>query len=117
MACADDAIFVEVVRCDRAGAHRRRVRLLPGATVADAISASGIALPPAGAQDGPPRIDAGVFGRPMRLDDPVCNGDRVELYRPLGVDPKEARRLRAARRAGDGTGTEAPGSRGRGGKS
>ena len=44
--------------------------------------------------------DLGIFGR--RLDAPeqyvLANGDRVELYRPLRIDPKQARRLRAARK-------------------
>ncbi|MBI5612690.1 MAG: RnfH family protein, partial [Gammaproteobacteria bacterium] len=34
-----------------------------------------------------------------RLGDVVQAGDRVEIYRPLPADPKEARRQRA-RRAG-----------------
>ena len=33
-----------------------------------------------------------------RLQDAVHNGDRVEIYRPLVADPKEARRARATRR-------------------
>ncbi|KXS37355.1 MAG: hypothetical protein AWU55_2357 [Halomonadaceae bacterium T82-2] len=44
--------------------------------------------------------ELGIFGR--RLDAPeqytLTNGDRVELYRPLRIDPKQARRLRAARK-------------------
>jgi hypothetical protein len=34
----------------------------------------------------------------------VRDGDRVEIYRPLLADPKEARRRRAERRAKPGTG-------------
>ncbi|MGH8430924.1 MAG: RnfH family protein, partial [Solimonas sp.] len=30
------------------------------------------------------------------LEQPLHAGDRVEIYRPLAVDPKEARRRRAA---------------------
>ncbi|HVC50165.1 MAG TPA: RnfH family protein [Burkholderiales bacterium] len=37
----------------------------------------------------------GVFGRPGSLEDLVSDGDRIELYRPLIADPKEARRRRA----------------------
>ena len=36
----------------------------------------------------------GVWGRVQPLDHVLRDGDRVELYRPLTVDPKEARRLR-----------------------
>lgn len=41
----------------------------------------------------------GVFGRVVTRprQEPVQDGDRVEIYRPLIVDPKEARRARAAR--------------------
>ncbi len=37
----------------------------------------------------------GVFGEPRGLDAPLAPGDRVELWRPLLADPKEARRERA----------------------
>lgn len=43
----------------------------------------------------------GIFGKLKPLDTPLREGDRVEIYRPLAVDPKEARRLRARRQAGD----------------
>ena len=39
----------------------------------------------------------GVFGNPVSPCAPLAQGDRVEIYRPLQVDPKEARRDRAAR--------------------
>lgn len=41
-------------------------------------------------------MEIGIFSRPAKLDAPLAQGDRVEIYRPLEVDPKEARRLRAA---------------------
>ena len=39
----------------------------------------------------------GVFGNPVSPCAPLAQGDRVEIYRPLQVDPKKARRDRAAR--------------------
>ena len=36
----------------------------------------------------------GVFGKLGRLDDLAVQGDRIEIYRPLVADPKEARRRR-----------------------
>lgn len=68
------------------------VELAPGATVADAIRASGIA-------ERHPEIDlkkngAGIFGRLVPLNRPLAEGDRVEIYRPLVADPKELRRRR-----------------------
>ncbi len=42
-------------------------------------------------------VEVGVFSRKKALDDIVCEGDRVEIYRPLIIDPKAARLLRAKR--------------------
>lgn len=38
----------------------------------------------------------GVFGKVVALDQVLGPGDRVEIYRPLIADPKEARKKRAA---------------------
>jgi len=40
----------------------------------------------------------GIYGRPVRTDALLHDGDRVEIYRPLIADPKQARRERATRR-------------------
>ncbi|TRX01457.1 RnfH family protein [Candidatus Methylobacter oryzae] len=40
-------------------------------------------------------LNAGIFGVACKLDQPVKEGDRIEIYRPLVHDPKEARRQRA----------------------
>lgn len=37
----------------------------------------------------------GIFGRLCELTEIVKAGDRIEIYRPLLIDPKEARRVRA----------------------
>ena len=42
-------------------------------------------------------VAMGVFGEVVPPDYALQAGDRLELYRPLLVDPKEARRLRAVR--------------------
>ena len=36
----------------------------------------------------------GIWGRKAGLDDALREGDRIEVYRPLRVDPKVARRER-----------------------
>ena len=36
----------------------------------------------------------GIFGKTLPLTSPVVQGDRVEVYRPLLIDPKEKRRQR-----------------------
>lgn len=47
-----------------------------------------------------PQVDimnsqVGIFGRICGRDEALKEGDRVEIYRPLQVDAKEARRQRA----------------------
>lgn len=59
------------------------------ATVAEALQAAGVPMP----QD-PAAI--GVWGRKSMPSRPLKDGDRVEVYRPLRVDPKIARRERFA---------------------
>lgn len=68
--------------------------LPPGATVADAVQASGVA-----ARHGldVAALRLGVWGKPRPADTPLRDRDRVEIYRPLTVDPKEARRQRYRR--------------------
>jgi putative ubiquitin-RnfH superfamily antitoxin RatB of RatAB toxin-antitoxin module len=41
----------------------------------------------------------GIFSRPVKLQDEVQSGDRIEIYRPLIADPKDLRRQRAERAA------------------
>lgn len=41
------------------------------------------------------RLDVGIWSRPAARAALLRQGDRVELYRPLAIDPKEARRKRA----------------------
>lgn len=47
-----------------------------------------------------PEIDlstqkVGIFSKECKLTDVVKAGDRIEIYRPLTIDPKDARRKRA----------------------
>ncbi len=39
----------------------------------------------------------GIFSKPVTLDTVLHDGDRVEIYRPLITDPKEARRLKVSK--------------------
>lgn len=86
---------IELVYALPASCLRVTLRLPPGATVADAIDASGWRdrLPPGAVDDG--RL--AVFGRKVTPATPLADGDRIELLRPLQCDPKEVRRQRAAR--------------------
>ena len=47
------------------------------------------------------RLGFAVFGRHVEPDVPVSEGDRIEVLLPLEIDPREARRARAARRGRD----------------
>lgn len=68
------------------------VVLPEGSNIRHAVEASGFA-------DEFPSLDIahaapGIWGRKAAWDAPVRDGDRVEVYRPLQVDPKVARRER-----------------------
>lgn len=72
--------------------HERALRLPAGSCVADAIAASGL-------REAFPALDldalgVGVWGRKAGPRQPLRDRDRVEVYRPLKVDPKVARRER-----------------------
>jgi sulfur carrier protein len=85
----------------RAGEVAERSLQLPaGATIADAVEAAGGWQALGLAQAGP----AGIWGRSAPLSQSLRDGDRVELYRPLTVDPKVARRERFARQGARATG-------------
>ena len=86
-------IDAQVVYAQVGRLNLRNVRLHQGATVGEAIDAAGIAtMIPAGSIEGR-RI--GIFSRKVNLDHVVEQGDRIEIYRPLTIDPMDARRRRA----------------------
>jgi putative ubiquitin-RnfH superfamily antitoxin RatB of RatAB toxin-antitoxin module len=90
---AERTILVEVVYAGAGQSILRRVELPDGSTVMQAVDASGIVgLLPDGLVD-PARL--GIFARKVAPDRIVHEGDRVEIYRPLTLDPMEARRRRA----------------------
>jgi putative ubiquitin-RnfH superfamily antitoxin RatB of RatAB toxin-antitoxin module len=84
---AAHSIRVELAFSPRAGEVQRIALTLPaGTTIAQALERSGWALPA--------DLRVGIWGRLRELTDALRDRDRLELYRPLTVDPKEARRLR-----------------------
>lgn len=86
----------EVVYATAEGEDCVRVSLAPGATLLDAVLASGIAARHPELEGATLRV--GVHGTARTTTTRVAAGDRVEIYRPLKVDPNEARRKRARRR-------------------
>lgn len=98
---APPEVRVTVVFCAPACEDVSEVTLPGGATVGDAIGAAGVLVRRPEIATSSPNV--GIWGRPCALSQAVEDGDRVEIYRPLTVDPKEARRVRAEvrrRRAG-----------------
>jgi putative ubiquitin-RnfH superfamily antitoxin RatB of RatAB toxin-antitoxin module len=87
------ALRVSVAYSPAAGQVEDTELSLPAsATVRDAILASGVLQRyPALAADA---LKVGVWGQLRVMDDALRDRDRVEIYRPLQVDPKEARRQR-----------------------
>lgn len=83
----------EVAYATPACQHLIKVLIPMGCTVECVILASGIL-------DICPEINlmqqkVGIFSKPCQLQDLVKEGDRIEIYRPLIIDPKEARRKKS----------------------
>jgi len=94
---------VKPLRCEVAYALPGRqsvveVTLAEGATVADAVTASGLlATYPELDRE---RLVLGIFGALVAPERVLQDGDRVEIYRALQVDPRTARRERARKPRG-----------------
>ena len=85
-----ERFYVEVVFARPGKQVLLNVEIEAGATVADVIAESGI-----GTRFGAEEFDGlpvGIWGRVVDRDHEVRPGDRVEIYRPLVIDPREARR-------------------------
>ena len=80
---------VELIRAWPRRFERVLLELEEGACVADALRVAGWAGP---------GTDCAVFGAVVDGQARLHDGDRIELLRPLQVDPKDARRCRAASR-------------------
>lgn len=90
-----ETINVEVAYARSEEQIVKEIKAVQGITVEEAINQSGI-------MDEFPEINlsvnkVGVFGKAAKLDTALHPGDRVEIYRPLIADPKEARKKRAAK--------------------
>jgi putative ubiquitin-RnfH superfamily antitoxin RatB of RatAB toxin-antitoxin module len=92
---SDDVLAVEVVYCPAPGEiDQVPLKLAPGSTVADALHASGVLQRHGLKMEG---LRVGVWCRAALPDLELRERDRVEVYRSLTVDPKEARRQRYKR--------------------
>lgn len=91
-----EQIRVEVAYVDPERQFLRAVTLARGATVADAIQISGLSVEIGRGRD---IHDVGIWSKPATMTTRLADGDRVEIYRPLQIDPKAARRARIKRKA------------------
>lgn len=89
-------IQITVVTMHEGNLWQRSLTLPAGATIEHSLSASGYF------SDFPTRsieqLSVGIFGQHLPLHHALEDHDRVEIYVPLRVDPKIARRRRAAHR-------------------
>lgn len=79
-----------------------RVPLREGMTALEAVEQAGLAreFPELAGRE----LLLGIYGRRVEASQPLRDGDRVEIYRQLRFDPRDARR-RAARAARPGRGS------------
>lgn len=92
MALSKAPLAVEVVYAMRGEQVLLSLEVRPGTTVHEAIEQSGItrSFP----RLDPAHCEVGIFGKLVKPDRVLRAGDRVEIYRPLIADPKDARRKR-----------------------
>ena len=96
MGSAEARIAVVVAYCPAPHVVDEVALSLPAhATVGDALRESGLAARHLEIERD--ALKLGVWGKLREPGDPLREGDRVEVYRPLKVDPKEARRQRYRR--------------------
>ncbi len=89
----EKVITVEIIYIKPGSQNSLTLKIPQGSNINQAISRSGVLKYF-------PEIDltvnkVGVFSKIQSLDTLLCEGDRIEIYRPLVADPKEARRRRA----------------------
>ncbi|MDN3378143.1 MULTISPECIES: RnfH family protein [unclassified Pseudoalteromonas] len=102
-------INVEVVFALPTTATSLQVSVPVGSTAEEAVIKSGIL-------EKCPEIDAskltlGIWNRTCKLTQVLEQGDRVEIYRPLIADPKDARRKRAEKAKDEGRANKITGGR------
>jgi len=89
-------IHVEVVYADVKKQRLIKLIVEEGCTIELAIDRSGILLefPDINLM----KQKVGIFSKQKKLSDRVKEGDRIEIYRPLVIDPKEARKRRVKKK-------------------
>ena len=85
------------------------VSVQPGCSVQQVIEQSGILQQFSEIDLSAQKV--GVWSRPVKLDETVKAGDRIEIYRPLIADPKDLRRRRAEKAKEEGRADKVTGGR------
>lgn len=90
-----EALRIEVVYAFPGVQHLVSLNLAVNATAREAVQRSGLSKKF-------PEIEIsgyalGIYGKPITPEQLLRDGDRVEIYRPLQADPKQARRDRVNR--------------------
>lgn len=88
-----ETVHVEVVYALRDRQELVRLSVAPGTTVQQAIDMSGLFV--RHPELSPAQNKLGIYGKLVKGDVVLRDGDRIEIYRPLLADPKEVRRKRA----------------------
>ena len=89
-------ISIEVVCAFPQHLFLKKLEVAAGTTIAQAITLSGIEKFLSD-RNGTTQF-VGIFGKRANLQTVLQANDRVEIYRPLVIDPKEKRRMRSASR-------------------
>lgn len=102
-------INVEVVFALPTSATCLSIEVQKGTTVEQAVIQSGIIekCP----QIDPTALSMGVWNRTVKANYELKDGDRIEIYRPLIADPKDARRKRAEKAKEEGRANKVTGGR------
>ena len=102
-------INIEVVFALPTKATTLNIEVLQGTTAEQAVIQSGITkkCPEIDATD----LTLGVWNRTVKLNHELKDGDRIEIYRPLIADPKDARRKRAEKAKEEGRANKVTGGR------
>ncbi|HIF50511.1 MAG TPA: RnfH family protein [Thiotrichaceae bacterium] len=90
---SNDSISIELIYIEPSSQNCLKLDVTKGSDIHQVIRRSGLL-------ERFPEIDlqtykVGIFSKIQSLDTVLQSGDRIEIYRPLQVDPKEARRRRA----------------------
>ncbi len=89
-----EKLNVEVAYAEPEKQLIKSLQIEVGTTAIEAVRHSGIFEEFAGLQDSG-ELELGIFGKKCEHGEVLQAGDRVEIYRPLLVDPMQARRLKA----------------------